>query len=95
MLGVNIYTSCRLSCELGTDTKMSKLQFVRYFDTMKGAGIGECPRGQEVKIAFAGLLETEPKEGEWFTEDSLPANILPEFQPIIPVIFTWAKKNLI
>lgn len=80
--------------ELGADATLDKLQFVRYYDTMKGPLDGENLRGQELKLVFAALIENESSRGEWFSINDLPQNIIPEFKFIIPEMCVWAREHL-
>jgi len=83
-----------LKRELGDNVRINHLEFVKYFEMLKGSGIGQNSRGHEIKIVFAGKIEGEPKNGEWFAKNNLPNNIIPGFVYIIPYMFDWAEKNL-
>ena len=81
--------------ELGPKARVKYLQFAKYYDTMKGDGLGQSPRGQQINLVYTALIEGEVLEGEWFSKDRLPANIIPAFRIMIPEIFNLAKQNLV
>lgn len=80
--------------ELGGNVSIDSPQFIRHFEFLKGSGTEESPRGHEIKMIFAGIVKGEPKEGEWFSKENLPANLLPEFRFLVPDMLDWAEKNL-
>lgn len=80
--------------ELGDKADIGKIHFIKIIDTMKGTGIGLDERGQDLKLLYACEVRGEVLEGDWFSKNNLPTNIIPEHQQVIPEIIDWIKNNI-
>ena len=82
-----------IDVELGKNANVGKINFVGVIDAMKGEGSGLDKRGQDLKLLYVCEIKGEVLEGEWFTKNNLPKNIIPEQQKISIEIF-YAINNL-
>lgn len=81
-----------IDVELGKDSLVSKIDFVGIIDSMKGEGLDLDKRGQDLKLLYVCKVDGEVMEGEWFTKNNLPKNIIPEHQKVAREIFDFINK---
>lgn len=81
-----------IDVELGKASLVSKIDFVDIVDSMKGEGSDLDKRGQDLKLLYVCRVDGEVTEGEWFTKNNLPKNIIPEHQKIALEIFDFISK---
>lgn len=80
--------------ELGNKADIGGKHFIKILNTMKGSGVGFDERGQDLKLLYACEVRGEVLEGDWFSKNNLPTNIIPEHQQVIPEIIDWIKNNI-
>jgi hypothetical protein len=78
--------------ELGDKADIGKISLMEVMDTMKGKGIGLDERGQDLKLFYTCEVKGEVMEGEWFSKNNLPKNIIPEHQEVVLKAFDWINK---
>jgi hypothetical protein len=79
--------------ELGHKASIERTFFIKVVDTMKGKGVGLDERGQDLKLLYACEVMGEAIEGEWFSKNNLPKNIIPEHQEIVLEIFDLINQK--
>jgi len=88
-----------IETELGPDAKVEILSLLGVFDIMKGTGVGESPRGQEVSQVYIGLVrfveDIAPDDGEWewFPLDDLSRDLIDEQRPHLEAARVWVRNN--
>jgi ADP-ribose pyrophosphatase YjhB (NUDIX family) len=68
--------------------------FVNRLHFRMGSGPGENPRGQELSLLFCcQTAATEAVEGEFFSLDHLPPNVLTSHQTLIRELACWLQTR--
>ena len=80
--------------ELGDKADIGRRDFIKVVNTMKGVGVGRDERGQDLKLFYACEVRGEVLEGEWFSRENLPINIIPEHQKVVPEALDWIREHI-
>jgi hypothetical protein len=78
--------------EIGPNTETGNIKFIKVIDTMKGFGVDLDSRGQNLKLLYGCEIKGNVLNGEWFSENSLPENIIPEHKNLVRSMFEYLNK---